>query len=72
VVAHAWESHESLVDLNVPDIDNRTRYDFTIVLPSDDSTGIVPELLRESIQRDFGVVVTREDGPPPRLVVTRK
>jgi hypothetical protein len=72
VVAHAWESHESLVDLNVPDIDDRTRYDFTIVLPPDDSLGIVPELLRESIQRDFGVVVTREDDPLPRLVVTAR
>jgi len=72
VVAHAWESHESFVDLDVPDIDDRTRYDFTIVLPPDDSPGIVPELLRESIQRDFGVAVTREDGPPPRLVVTAR
>jgi hypothetical protein len=72
IVAHAWESPESQVELDVPDIDESTRYDFTIVLPPDDSPGILPELLRESIQRDFSVVVTREDGPPPRLVVTRK
>ena len=69
VVAHAWESEELLVDVDAPDFDERTRYDFTIVLPSDDSPGIVTELLREAIQRDFSVDVTRHDGPPPRLIV---
>src|SRR5688500_11620830 len=45
IVAHVWQVHESQVDLDAPDIEESTRYDFTIVLPPDDSPGIVPELL---------------------------
>jgi len=72
VVAHAWQSHESQVEVDAPNIDESTRYDFTIVLPADDSPGIVPNLLQDSIQRDFDVDVTRDEGPPPRLKVTGK
>lgn len=58
------------MSLDAPHIqDPQTRYDFLIVLPPVDGPERVPALLRESIQEQFGVDVTREDGNPPMLVV---
>ncbi|MGH9240105.1 MAG: Clp protease N-terminal domain-containing protein [Vicinamibacterales bacterium] len=70
IVAHAWGSDEARVSLDAPHIQHAdTRYDFWIVLPPVDGPERVPALLRESIQEQFGVDVTRADGDPPRLVV---
>ena len=70
IVAQAWGSDEARVSLDAPHLQNAdTRYDFWIVLPPVDGPERVPALLRESIQEQFGVDVTRADGDPPRLVV---
>ena len=70
IVAHAWGSEESRVRLDVPHIPHKyTRYDFMIVLPHSASGDVIPRLLRESIERDFEVDVTHEDGDPPTLTV---
>ena len=56
--------------LEVPHIPHKyTRYDFMIVLPPSASADVIPRLLRESIERDFEVDVTHEDGTPPTLTV---
>src|SRR5688500_10003182 len=68
IVAFAWGSEESQVRLAAEQLDGDARYDFTIVLPSTDSTEIIPRLLREAIERDFNVEVTREGGDPPTLI----
>lgn len=68
IVAHAWATDESTVRPEVTGLDERTRYNFTIVLPHTDSPELVPELLREAIQRDFAVDVS-PGGEPPTLVV---
>ena len=69
IVAHAWGTHESMVRHDAPGLDGRTRYNFAIVLPHTDSAEIVPELLRDAIQRDFAVVVSPTGGEPQTLVV---
>jgi ATP-dependent Clp protease ATP-binding subunit ClpA len=70
IVAHAWGSDEARVSLDAPQIQAAdTRYDFLIVLPAVDGPERVPALLRGSLQEQFGVNVTREDGDPPRLMV---
>ena len=70
IVAHAWESDEALVTLEAPHIqDPQARYDFLLVLPAGDGPERIPALLRESIQEQFGVEVTREDGDLPALRV---
>ena len=45
------------------------RYDFMIVLPHTDQAEMIPGLLREAIQEQLDVNVTREDGDPPTLTV---
>ena len=69
IVAHAWQTDESLVKHEAPGLDERTRYNFAIVLPHADSMELVPELLRETIQRDFAVDVSPAGGQPPTLVI---
>ena len=69
IVASAWGSEESRVRLAAEHLDGDARYDFTIVLPSTDSPEIIPRLLREAIERDFNVEVTREDGDPLALMI---
>ena len=69
IVAFAWGSEESQVSLAAEQLDFNARYDFTIVLPSADSPEIIPRLLREAIERDFNVEVSREDGDPPTLII---
>jgi ATP-dependent Clp protease ATP-binding subunit ClpA len=69
IVAFAWGSDESLVRLASPPLDANARYDFTIVLAPTDSPEIIPQLLREAIERDFNVEVTREAGELPGLTV---
>ena len=44
-------------------------YDFMIALPGTDSQSVIPELLREAIQQQLGVDVTREDSDPPTFVI---
>jgi hypothetical protein len=70
IVAFAWGSDESLVRLASPPLDANARYDFTIVLPPADSPEIIPQLLREALERDFNIEVTREAGERPGLTVT--
>lgn len=69
IVAHAWSTEESMVRVDVPELDERTRYNFTIVLPHTESLEVIPQLLQEAIQRDFGVTVVRADGEQVALVV---
>ena len=69
IVAFAWGSEESRIQLAAEQLDGHVRYDFTVVLPSIDSPEIIPRLLREAIERDFNVEVTREEGDPPTLVI---
>ena len=70
IVAQAWGSEESRVKLAAPRThDERVRYDFTIVLPHDDDSDVVPRLLREAIERDLEVEVTRGDGDQATLIV---
>ena len=69
IVAFAWGSEESRVRLAAEQLDGNARYDFTIVLPSTDSQEIIPRLLREAIERDFNVEVTRQEGEPPTLII---
>jgi hypothetical protein len=69
IVAFAWGSEESRVRLAAEQLEGDARYDFTIVLPSTDSREIIPRLLREAIERDFNVEVTREEGEPPTLII---
>jgi ATP-dependent Clp protease ATP-binding subunit ClpA len=68
IVAHAWGADEAHVRIEAPAVDVR-RYDFMIVLPPSDSPEIIPGLLREAIQEQLDVSVTREDGDPPTLTV---
>jgi hypothetical protein len=67
IVAHAWGSDEAHVRIEAPVGDRR--YDFMIVLPPTDSPEIIPGLLREAIQEQLDVNVTREDGDPPTVIV---
>ncbi len=69
IVAFAWATEESVVRIEVPRLDQRTRYNFTVVLPHSESHDIIPELLQEAIQRDFEVTVARGDSEPSILVV---
>jgi len=69
IVAIAWATEESVVRLEAPQLDPRTRYNFAVVLPHTERPDVIPELLQEAIQRDFEVTVTRGDGEPPALVV---
>jgi hypothetical protein len=70
IVAHAWGSDVSRVKLAAPrDHDLNTRYDFMIVLPATTGTDAIPRLLREAIERELDVEVTREDGDPPTLII---
>ena len=68
IVAHAWETDEARVRIEAPAVDVRC-YDFMIVLPHTDQAEMIPRLLRESIQEQLEVNVTREDGDPPTLIV---
>jgi hypothetical protein len=72
IVAFAWGSEESRVRFGAEQLDGNARYDFTIVLPLTDSPEIIPRLLREAIERDFNVEVTRDEGDPPTLIVTSR
>ena len=67
IVAHAWSTEESMVRVDVPELDEQTRYNFTVVLPHATDLAVIPQLLQEAIQRDFEVNVVR-DGES-RLVV---
>jgi hypothetical protein len=70
IVAHAWGSDQAHVRLVSPrHQDEHARYDFMVALPTTDSPDIIPRLLRESIERDLQVEVTREDGDEPTLIV---
>jgi hypothetical protein len=71
IVAHAWATEESMVRVDVPELDERTRYNFTIVLPHAESLTIIPQLLQEAIQRDFEVVVSRDEETPGLVVKGR-
>jgi hypothetical protein len=72
IVAFAWGSEESGVQLATDQLDGEARYDFTIVLPSTDTPQIIPRLLRQAIERDFNVEVTREEGERPKLIITAR
>ena len=70
IVAHAWEVDVSGVRLDSPrEHDESTRYDFMIALPKAAGQDVIPELLRDAIQQQLGVDVTRDDGDPPTIVV---
>jgi ATP-dependent Clp protease ATP-binding subunit ClpA len=71
IVAHAWATAESMVRVDVPDLDERTRYNFTIVLPHAESKDVVPQLLQDAIQRDFEVVVSRDEETSGLVVKSR-
>jgi hypothetical protein len=60
IVAHAWATEESLVRIAAPRLDERTRYNFAVVLPHTESPDIIPQLLQEAIHRDFEVAVARD------------
>lgn len=71
IVAHAWDVDVSRVRLDSPrEHDESMRYDFMIALPQIDGADVIPGLLREAIQKQLDVDVTREDGDPPTIVVT--
>ena len=72
IVAYAWEVDVSRVRLDSPrEHDESLRYDFMITLPKGESpASVIPQLLREAIQQQLSVDVTREDGDPPTIVVT--
>jgi ATP-dependent Clp protease ATP-binding subunit ClpA len=67
IVAHAWGADEARVRIEAPAGD--VRYDFMIVLPPTDDAEMIPRLLREAIQEQLDVNVTREDGDPPAVIV---
>ena len=69
IVAIAWDTQDSLVTLdhNLPD--QAARYDFVIVLPGTEREESIPALLREAVQQQFNVDITRDDGDPSRLTV---
>jgi len=70
LVAHAWEVDISRVRLDSPrEHDESMRYDFMIALPKTDSQSVIPELLRDAIQQQLEVDVTREDTDPPTIVI---
>ena len=71
IVAHAWATEASLVRVDVPELDERTRYNFTIVLPPAESMDVIPQLLQDAIQRDFEVVVSRDEETPGLVVKGR-
>ena len=71
IVAHAWSTEASMVRVDVPELDERTRYNFTIVLPHAESVDVIPQLLQDAIQRDFEVVVSRDEETPGLVVKGR-
>jgi hypothetical protein len=70
IVAFAWEVTDVQVTLLSPrEHDESMRYDFMIALPSTAGQSLIPELLRDAIQQQLGVTVTRQDGDPPTIVI---
>ena len=70
IVAFAWEVDVSKVRLDSPrDHDEGMHYDFMIALPQAESRNVIPGLLREAIQKQLDVEVTREDGDPSVVVI---
>ena len=70
IVAHAWDVDVLRVRIESPrEHDESIRYDFMIALPQGDSQSVILELLRDAIQQQLGVDVTREDGEPSVVVI---
>jgi ATP-dependent Clp protease ATP-binding subunit ClpA len=70
IVAFAWEVDVAHVRLDSPrEHDESMRYDFMIALPQTDGPDVIPGLLREAIQKQLDVDVTREDTDPLTIVV---
>ena len=71
IVAHAWATEESHVKIEAPTLDERTRYNFSVVLPHTERPDIIPQLLQEAIQRDFDVDVAKADDEGELVVKGR-
>ena len=67
IVAHAWQWDENRV--KVASGLAPGRYDFMIVLPAGETAAAIPGMLRDAIESQFGVNVTREDGDAPTLTI---
>lgn len=70
IVAFAWEVDLAHVRLDSPrEHDESTHYDFMIALPKGDHESVIPELLRDAIEQQLGVDVSRDEENPIFLIV---
>jgi len=70
IVALAWDVGVAQVRLDSPrEHDESLRYDFMIALPKGDSRSVIPDLLRNAIQQQLDVDVTRDDSDPLVVVI---